>query len=93
MEALSKQTVEQYYNMTEEQRAFIVRVIETHPEWKKFDYMKALILFNKSLEIKCELSDDRLDEFVKFLDENNSQLNYWLKDYDREYRKSHGYKG
>lgn len=91
LEVLVKETVEQYYNMDEMQRAFIVKVIDTNPQWNKYDYMKALMLFNKAQEFGCAMSDWRIDDFVRIIDRNSSTINYWLKNVDSRYRENHGY--
>lgn len=91
MEALARSIIEQYYKMDNEQRAFIIKVIELNPNWQKYDFMKALMLFNKSKELNCDLSDEQLDYFVSILDKNSISLNYWLRKFDDEFRATYGY--
>lgn len=72
--------------MDEYQRAFIVKVIELNPDWRKCDLMKALILFNKAVELQCGISDDKLNSFIEMIDQQNMSLNYWLRKKDEEFR-------
>lgn len=88
MEELARDTVGQYYNMDEGQRAFILNVIDSCPEWNKYDYMKSLMLYNKMKEHGCQISDEELSPFIDELDNNMSSLNYWLKKLDEEFRIS-----
>ena len=91
MEAIANSIVEQYYNMDDLQRIFVLSVIEHNPEWNKYDYMKSLLLFNKMCELECGMGDVRLDDFIAYLDENSCKLNYWLRKVDTEYLDVRGY--
>lgn len=90
METLAKNIIDSYYEMDEEQRAFILKVIEINPTWGKYDFMKALALFNKAKELGVDISDQSLDSFIKSFDENSSNLNYWLRKLDSELWKKLG---
>jgi hypothetical protein len=90
LETLARNTIDSYYEMNEEQRTFILKVIELNPTWKKYDFMKALALFNKAKELGVDMSDEKLDSFVKSLDENSSNLNFWLRKVDTELWKKLG---
>jgi hypothetical protein len=90
LEAIARNIVEQYYNMDEGQRIFILGVIKLNPDWSKLDYMKALLLFNKMDEFECGIGDDKLDAFIGQLDEKCKELNYWLRKYDNEFLNQRG---
>jgi hypothetical protein len=90
LQELAKETVDQYYSMREDQRQFIVDLTNSNPEtkWSRFELMKALILYNKAMELKCNLSDSKLDSFVVQIDNYGVQLTKFLQKFDSNLRES-----
>lgn len=87
LEKLAKDTVENYYSMSEEQRNFILDIIDkSEISWTRQQLMKALILYNKSKENNCSIHDSKLDQYVDIIDSNGTQLNFLLKQFDDQYR-------
>jgi hypothetical protein len=91
IEAMVKDTVEQYYSMNEDQRNFVLDLIDkSETSWTRQQLMKALLLFNKSKELNCGIHDLPIDEYVDMIDKKGKYFHTLFIKYDSDYRKEHG---
>lgn len=91
LEKIAKETVKNYYSMSEEQRNFILDIIDkSETSWTRHQLMKALLLYNKAKEYNCSIHDKCIDEFVDLIDTHAEQLDFLFKQYDMQYRRSVG---
>jgi hypothetical protein len=91
LENVVKDTVKKYYAMSEDQRNFILDIVDkSETSWTRQQLMKALLLYNKAKEINCSIHDKALDEYVEMIDKNGKRLDFLLNKYDEEYRESVG---
>lgn len=87
LDKLAKDTVENYYTMSEDQRDFILDIIDkSETSWTRHQLMKALLLYNKAREYGCSIHDRKIDEFVDLIDRHAAQLDFLFKQYDKQYR-------
>lgn len=91
IESLVVNTIKEYYAMTEDQRNFILDLIDkSEKSWTRHQLMKALLLFNKAKELNCNIHDNQLDKYVDGIDKNGRQFDLLFVQHDNTYRESQG---
>jgi hypothetical protein len=84
-----EKTVADYYNLNEDQRSFItVLANDMEADYNRTELIKALMLFNYSVENNLQMNDPKIDEFVASFDENTTRLNALINEQDQKYRIS-----
>lgn len=84
-----EKTVTDYYNLNEDQRSFITALAnDTEADYNRTELIKALMLFNYSVENNLQMNDSKIDKFVESFDENTSRLNAIINEQDLKYRIS-----
>ena len=88
---LTKETVEQYYDINEKQRKFLLNVVRSSKvKWNKYELMKVLMIYNKADELGCSIDDTRLDEFILLIDNHSTSVHSYLEQNDSKYREKVG---
>ena len=88
---LTKDTVEQYYDINETQRKFLLNVVRSSKvDWNKYELMKVLMIYNKANELGCSIDDKRIDDFALLIDKHSSSVQSYLEQNDNLYREKVG---
>lgn len=91
LDIVAKLTVKEFYNMNECQREFITKLAENeNVKWTRVELMKMLMIYNKSIELSCEVDSYKINLFSKFIDDNSKIINNYLNACDKEYRTECG---
>ncbi|MDF2615481.1 MAG: hypothetical protein K0Q47_136 [Sedimentibacter sp.] len=88
---LSDTIVKEFYDMNDQQRWFISSLVQNEKlKWTRIELMKMLMIFNYSVEIKCDIASEEVNQLSKFIDDNSKIISDIFSLSDNKFRKEHG---